>query len=107
MGADDDPEQLIAEALRAQAARTPLPAKDAGPIQTGSLPLASGGYGLLSGGDLHLAGHHAEPGSATVAVGLATEATGPGRRISVTLVLLFAALLGLAAGAVVGLVTLL
>jgi hypothetical protein len=99
MGADDDPEQLIAEALRAQAARTPLPTKDAGPVQpASSLPLASGGYGLLSGNDLRLTDHRpAEP----------SRTTGSVPRTSVPLILLFAVLLGLAAGAVVGLVTLL
>jgi hypothetical protein len=99
VGADNDPERLIAEALRAQAARTPLPTRDTGPVQPpGSLPLASGGYGLLSGNDLHLTDHDpAEPGRTTESV----------PRTSVTLILLFAVLLGLAAGAVVGLVTLL
>jgi hypothetical protein len=108
VGADNDPERLIAEALRAQAARTPLPTRDAGPVQpAGSLPLASRGYGLLSGSDVHLADHSADRDETTGAVASATEATAPVRRTSVTLILLFAALLGLAAGAVVGLVTLL
>ena len=98
MGADNDPERLIAEALRAQAARTPLLTRDTGPVQpAGSLPLASGGYGLLSGSDIHLTDHPAEPG----------RTTGSVPRTSVTLILLFAVLFGLTAGAIVGLVTLL
>ena len=104
----EDPERVIAEALRAQAARTPLPSS-AEATQVNAAPglgLAGTGYGLLSGSDLPLSlpTVRDEPGT------VAAETLGlrqPERRVSVAAILLLAIVLGLAAGAVVGLVTLL
>jgi hypothetical protein len=80
----DDPEKLLSEALRAQATRAPA---DATPV----------GYGLLSGSDLPPA---LRPPDTTQRI-----AAEP-RQVPATLILLLALLLGLAAGAVVGLLTL-
>lgn len=80
----EDPEKLLAEALRAQATRAPA---DTAPV----------GYGLLSGSDLPPA---LRPPDTTQR--MATEP----RQVPATLILLLALLLGLAAGAVVGLLTL-
>lgn len=98
--ADEDPERLLAEALRAQAVRARLPD-----------PAAGGEPRLLSGTDAHpelLSGRADtvgvpyppptyEPDPATVHV------TRP--PLSVWWIVLLAILLGLAAGAVVGLVS--
>jgi hypothetical protein len=108
----EDPERVIAEALRAQAARTPLPSssvESAEATQINAAPglgLAGSGYGLLSGNDLGLT---TLPPSAPSAETLASETSRiePPRRIPGWSILLLALLLGLAAGAVVGLVTLL
>ena len=81
----DNPEKLLAEALRAQATRAPA---DTSPV----------GYGLLSGSDLPPALRPPEP--------TARIAEEP-RQVPVVLILLLALFLGLAAGAVVGLLTLL
>ncbi|HET9140952.1 hypothetical protein [Actinophytocola sp.] len=91
----DDQEQLIAEALRAQAAHTPLPPAGR----------ASEGYGLLSGTDLPL-GPPAQPAT-TVRMPSDEIPEPPATRVPVLAILLLAAALGLAAGAVVGLLTLL
>jgi predicted ABC-type sugar transport system permease subunit len=102
----DDPERVIAEALRAQAARTPLPSAEA--TQMNAAPgfgLAGTGYGLLSGSDLALSLQTMPGESGTVAA--ETHRVEPERRVSVPAILLLAIVLGLAAGAVVGLVTLL
>jgi hypothetical protein len=119
----DDPERVIAEALRAQAARTPLPSSSVEPaaVPAGSpvessgeatqinaapgLGLAGSGYGLLSGNDLGLT----LPPSAPAATTLASETSRiePTRRVPGWAILLLALALGLAAGALVGLVTLL
>jgi hypothetical protein len=96
----EDPERVIAEALRAQAARTPLPSTE--PTEPG--PRYTG-YGLLSGSDLALSLPTSPIESATEAS--ATRRIEPERRVSVGAILLLALVLGLAAGAVVGLVTLL
>ncbi|SFA76512.1 hypothetical protein SAMN05216266_101296 [Amycolatopsis marina] len=130
--ADSDPERLLAEALRAQARSAPPPpsAKEAETTRTEQQPVTTGGpadeglphgYGLLSGtgasslereraalDDLpapapadeaitveqHLPGDKAKDGAA--AVPLATH-----------WILVLAVVLGLAAGSVVGLLTLL
>jgi hypothetical protein len=81
----DDPEKLLAEALRAQATRAPA---DTSPV----------GYGLLSGSD-YPAPRQAEP---TRQIALPQQP----RQVPATLILLLALLLGLASGAVVGLLTL-
>jgi len=95
----DDAERLIAEALRAQAARTPLPSAEPTEINAApGLGLAGSGYGLLSGSDLPPAPRRAEP-----TYRIAEE---PGQ-VSAVLILALALLLGLASGAVVGLMTLL
>ncbi len=99
----DDPERLVAEALRAHAARTPLPEPEhvdpTGPVL--------GGYGLLAGEDV--APPAADP--PTVRTMRPPERTSrldePDRAVAVGWVILLAVLLGLAAGAVVGLLTLL
>lgn len=83
----DDPEKLLAEALRAQATRAPA---DTSPV----------GYGLLSGSDLP-AFRHADPGETTRRI----HPPRPGQ-VPASLILLLALLLGLASGAVVGLLTL-
>jgi hypothetical protein len=84
---DKDPEQLLSEALRAHA------------VNAG--PPASPGFGLLSGSDL---------GMASRAETLAEEPVGivvPRRRLHGGVILLLALVLGLAAGAVAGLATVL
>lgn len=87
-----DPEKLLSEALRAQATRAPA---DTSPV----------GYGLFSGSDL--------PAALRKSAESATEATPAHqfvqqpRQIPATLILLLALLLGLASGAVIGLLTLL
>ncbi|TDV50689.1 hypothetical protein [Actinophytocola oryzae] len=80
-----DPEKLLSEALRAQATRAPA---DTSPV----------GYGLLSGSDLPPALRPQEPTHRVI------EDVG---QVPATLILLLALVLGLAAGAVVGLMTLL
>jgi hypothetical protein len=102
----EDPERVIAEALRAQAARTPLPSAEATQVNAApGMGLAGSGYGLLSGSDLALSLPTAPIESPTEAVG--TRRMPAERRVSVGAILLLAVVLGLAAGAVVGLVTLL
>ncbi|WP_436492840.1 hypothetical protein [Actinokineospora sp. HUAS TT18] len=81
---ESDPERLLTEALRAQAARTPL--SEAPTVH---------GFGLLSGSDLPLVAQ-AEPTARF-------EQDAPAK---VWWVLLVAVLLGLAAGSLVGLLTL-
>ncbi len=81
----DDPEKLLADALRAKATRAPA---DTSPV----------GYGLLSGSDLPPAPRRAEP-----TYRIAEEPS----QVSAVLILALALLLGLASGAVVGLMTLL
>jgi hypothetical protein len=87
-----DPEKLLSEALRAQVTRAPA---DTSPV----------GYGLFSGSDI--------PAALQRPAESATAATPPHqyveqpRQIPATLILLLALLLGLASGAVIGLLTLL
>jgi hypothetical protein len=84
----DDPEKLLADALRAQARQAPA---DTSPV----------GYGLLSGSDLPPTLPRAED----VTTRVAGEPEEPGQ-VPLVLILLLALLLGLASGAVVGLLTL-
>ena len=84
-GKADDPEKLLSEALRAQATRAPA---DTSPV----------GYGLLSGSDLPPSLRPPEETHRIVE---------EPPQISAILILLLALLLGLAAGAVIGLMTLL
>lgn len=84
-----DPERLIAEALRAQATRAP--AEAGSPV----------GYGLLSGDEF--AGRTPPAPEPATTVRLTETA----RQIPATLILSLSLLLGLAAGAVAGLLTLL
>ncbi|MBB4906552.1 hypothetical protein [Actinophytocola algeriensis] len=85
----DDPERLLSEALRAQATRAPA---DTSPV----------GYGLLSGSEF--AGlTPAAPAAESATTRLAEVS----RQIPAVLILLLSLVLGLAAGAVVGLLTLL
>lgn len=115
-----EPEQLLAEALRAQARSAPGAPGHAGGHESAE-PAASPsigpppGYGLLSGAD---AGSLERERAALEATGPsdadADAATAhhdsvrkPDRRLPAGWVLLLAVLLGLAAGAVVGLLTLL
>ncbi|MGB3444711.1 MAG: hypothetical protein WBA97_38735 [Actinophytocola sp.] len=84
----DDPERLLAEALRAQAIRAP---SDNSPV----------GYGLLSGSEFSGLAPATPPTETTT---LISEAP---RQLPAVLILLLSLLLGLAAGAVIGLLTLL
>jgi hypothetical protein len=100
-GVTDDPERLVAEALRAHAARTPLPARE----QTGGTGPVLGGYSLLSGSEM--APLAEDP--PTIQVPRPPDRTSrlePEPRVAVGWVVLLALLLGLAAGTVVGLLTL-
>ena len=104
----DDPERLLAEALRAQAARTPLP--PAAVTRYPSTPPGGySGYGLLSGTDVDLSPTAPAPEEVTLAAGTirSTSRIEPPRRVPVPAILLLAVALGLAAGAVAGLLTLL
>jgi hypothetical protein len=110
----DDPEQLLAEALRAQAARAPRPPQPpaddvAANETTTSLNVAPGGYGLLSGSDegslereRRALDDDTSPPARPVTRQRPTR-TGP----SVPAVLALALALGVLTGAVVGLLTLL
>jgi hypothetical protein len=116
-----DPERLLADALRAQAVFAPQPERTAEassafgpktpePGGTDSLPPQ---YGLIAGaGADSLEREHAAlapltPDPPTVRTKLAPQAIAPGLPLPVYWVLLLAVLLGLAAGSVVGLLTLL
>jgi len=94
---DEDPERLLAEALRAQAARTPVPAQED--------TSAMSGYGLLSGSDLRVP--LAPVDDPTMRTAEPTARLTVERQVPAALIMLLALLLGLAAGAVVGLLTLL
>lgn len=125
MSSGDDPEKLLAEALRAQAASTALPEKppdktekpeepeaeavEATEDRTEEHPAQVSGYGLLSGSQ-HLGytqPEDTEQVDAAAARAGQTTKLRPQRRVDVGVILLLALVLGLAAGAVVGLVTLL
>jgi hypothetical protein len=93
-----DPERLLAEALRAQAVRAPV--QSTGPV-TPQPPLK-----LLSGTDHLLSGRVSEtisfqPGPAPETTRLAAAP----RQVSAWWIVLLAVLLGLAAGAVIGLIS--
>jgi hypothetical protein len=106
MSQGEDPEQLIARALRAHVARTPMPAPTDDRTAAGL-----GSYGLLSGSDVAsplpapdpeaVRGPDTAADASVLTSRLATEP-----RVPAALVLLLAVLLGLAVGAVVGLLTL-
>lgn len=109
-GPEKDPEQLIAEALRAHAVRTPLPESNTTPIapvqQPG--PEFGGAYGLLSGTDAWTPMQAAPDQTTTVhPIPGATTKIKQRQPIGAVWILLFAVVLGLAAGAVIGLATLL
>jgi hypothetical protein len=97
---EEDPERLVAEALRAHAARTPLPDR------TDHTSPVLGSYGLLSGSGVSLPGTD-EPTVRAPMVSPGTARLEPARGVAAGWVILLALLLGLAAGAVIGLVTLL
>ena len=102
----DDPERLVSEALRAHAARTPLPDPQRQPQQTDQASPVLGSYGLLSGSGVSLpAADH--PTIRAPLPPYATSRLEPDRGVAAGWVLLLAVVLGLAAGAVVGLLTLL
>jgi len=103
-GVTDDPERLVADALRAHAARTPLPAPAAEPDEGPSPVLGS--YGLLSGSGVTLP-REPDPTLRHPVVDEDTRRVEAEGSIAVGWVVLLALLLGLAAGAVVGLLTLL
>lgn len=84
----DDPERLLSEALRAQAVRAPAETPQVG-------------YGLLSGSEFPALAPSAPAADTT------TRLADTPKQIPAVLILLLSLLLGLAAGAVVGLVTLL
>lgn len=88
MAKEKDPEQLLSEALRAQAVQV-------------SGPPATPGFGLLSGDDLGLAARLQTLAEEPVPVEL------PRRRLGGWAVLLLALALGVACGAVAGLLTVL
>ncbi len=88
---DKDPEQLLSEALRAQAVQV-------------SGPPATPGYGLLSGDDLGLA---ARVQTQALAEDPYETEVLPRQRLGGWSILLLAIVLGLACGAVVGLLTVL
>lgn len=90
MAKDKDPEELLAQALRAQAAHAPGQA-------------VSPGFGLLSGSDHGLA----QRIETTAEDAVAWEPEPPRRRLGGGTILVLALVLGLACGAVVGLITVL
>ena len=94
-----DPERLLAEALRAQAVRAPV--QSTGPV-TPEPPLK-----LFSGTDYLLSGRVSEtisfqPGTAAPET---TRLAAAPRQVSAWWIVLLAVLLGLAAGAVIGLIS--
>ncbi|GDY32099.1 hypothetical protein [Gandjariella thermophila] len=132
----EDPERLLADALRAQAASAPLPPTPAeSPVTAtgqgvhltpGDDPAVPGtgghevaglgpGYGLISGSGVDGppdplvtgAGQPAPPAGPAPAASPAPGAGEPSRPLAAGWVLLLAVLLGLAAGAVAALITLL
>lgn len=102
----DDPERLVAEALRAHAARTPLPDRPAAEQPDEGTGPVLGGYGLLSGSGVTMPPRRPEPTVRDATSGAETSRIEQGRGVAVGWIFLLALLLGLAAGAVVGLVTL-
>jgi len=95
-----DPERLLAEALRAQAVRAPV--QSTGPV-TPEPPLK-----LLSGTDYLLSGRVSETvgfPTGPVAAPTTTRLPVAPRQVSAWWIVLLAVLLGLAAGAVIGLIS--
>jgi hypothetical protein len=92
---EPDPERLLAQALRAQAVRAPR-----------TEPVPAGEPVLLSGGDSLLSGRSVERPTA-VTDSQYTAQLARSAPLSVWWIVLLAVLLGLAAGAVVGLVSVL
>lgn len=110
MASDKDPEQLIAEAMRAHVVRTPLPESTTEPVAPApqSGPEFGGAYGLLSGTDAWAPTRPAPEQTTTVhQIPDATTKIESKRSVGAVWILLFAVVLGLAAGAVIGLATLL
>ena len=103
MSEQPDPERLLAEALRAKAVRAPVPPPEPG--ASGSLMglLADSPYGLLSGQD----SYRIEPPTAMQQPQPYVGAAPAGRPLPVGWIIALAILLGLAAGAVTGLASLL
>lgn len=102
---NDDPERLVSEALRAHAARTPLPEPQRVDFTNQNVNPNVGGYGLLAGGP---APQSVDPPTLRAfAPRAATSRIEPRRSVAAGWILLLAVLLGLASGAVVGLLTLL
>jgi hypothetical protein len=102
-----DPERLLAEALRAQAVRAPVSGRPADAPAGSSDPLrlfsgAASPYELLSGQE----SYEVEPSMSATESGY-TARLERSRPLSVWWIVSLAVLLGLAAGAVVGLVTVL
>jgi hypothetical protein len=95
-------ERLLAEALRAQAVRAPLPDPARRPDEP-ALPLYSGQDALLSGRASDTM--HLPPVGAPLAGRVPPPA--PSGQLAAGWIVLLAVLLGLAAGAVVGLVSIL
>lgn len=103
----DDPERLVAEALRAHAARTPLPAtQPAAEPAEGTSPVL-GSYGLLSGSGVTLPAADDPTTIRRPVVADATSRLAGHPDVGFGWIVLLSLLLGLAAGSVVGLVTLL
>lgn len=113
----DDPERLLSEALRAQARNAP-PQQPAPPSEPLPVVETPGGYGLLSGaGEGSLERERAALDALPPAAPAPAQTAPPtrtqqapaesARPLAARWVLLLAAVLGLAAGAVVGLLTLL
>jgi hypothetical protein len=97
-----DPERLLAEALRAQAVRAPLPQPEPGTTDSRLGLVSESPYGLLSGQHSY---RIERPTS--VAPRYADQPPVRRRPLPVVWIVLLAILLGLAAGAVTGLVSLL
>lgn len=97
-----DPERLLAEALRAQAVRAPVPQQEPGSSDSLMGVLADRPYGLLSGQSYRIE----QPTSVQLRQPYVDEPP-VARPISVAWIVALAILLGLAAGAVTGLASLL
>jgi hypothetical protein len=101
MAKPEDPEQLLAEALRAQATRAPMPQPTGStmtPPEPG--PTVSSGLSLLSGNDLGITYHAAPPSEP----GPLEYRPAPSR-LHAGWILLLAIVFGLAAGVGAGLLT--
>ncbi|TVT23490.1 hypothetical protein LWP59_39240 [Amycolatopsis acidiphila] len=99
-----DPERLLAEALRAQARSAPPGAGRASEPPATSLPPQ---YGLLSGADGNALERERAALEPPTVRHPAVKADGPVLSLPAHWILLLAVLLGLATGAVIGLITLL